>query len=539
MFDRIEELLKELRALCKRRPLSPEDRARLREIAVELKELGLTAEDMAEACDYAYTVFSFRNWIKGVPVKDASAKQSAISLMGRVIDEGLTFDKVRLSLTMGDKLEELGVSLEDVSAVVTESSKAKLPYDQLVKLVLKAKSSGLSLQQLAAALSVKDLLESSGLGFENSQILAETLKTCGPVNEVLKAVNAFGALKAIEDAITGAETKRDAIAEKIEQLTIKVSELEGKRASIESELNLHARLVELGFSEEVMKKLLDSSNKFGGPKGVMDAVNVYASLQEISSKLGDTKKKLREVETQLRQTEAEHNHLTPIIAMTESLLYTFKLNKEGIEDILKTARMYGEPLGILQAIGKYGETKNIEKQIKALEGRKIELEARVEVLEKELKKLRGLLDEVKRTAKGILDPFTHNMISNADLLRKKFSETIDAIALKYEEYFQRLSNVIGQAGKLEEELRLARIVSAMIKFPSEAKDVPLDFATLMVEGVSKMCSAKGFNPKIKAGEIFGKKYYFLTASSEMELQDLLDWVKRALLTGLDGGQKRA
>ena len=64
----------------------------------------------------------------------------------------------------------------------------------------------------------------------------------------------------------------------------------------------------------------------------------------------------------------------------------------------------------------------------------------------------------------------------------------------------------------------------MIKYPSQAKELPLDFDIQMLEGIRKHCIAKGIKIKVKPTDAISKKTY----APEMELLDLVDWTLKGL-----------
>jgi hypothetical protein len=72
-----------------------------------------------------------------------------------------------------------------------------------------------------------------------------------------------------------------------------------------------------------------------------------------------------------------------------------------------------------------------------------------------------------------------------------YQQQIDIIKKESQEYGIR----VGQAKLLEEELNQARMIFSILKFPSEAKNLPSDFAPLLLEA-AKLCYTKGMNPTI-------------------------------------------
>jgi hypothetical protein len=80
---------------------------------------------------------------------------------------------------------------------------------------------------------------------------------------------------------------------------------------------------------------------------------------------------------------------------------------------------------------------------------------------------------------------------------------------------------LGGATILEEELQLARIILAILKYPTEVKNLSIDYVILMLDGAVKLCRVKGINPKIKAGEALIVAENTLLSGMEVETQEEL------------------
>ena len=74
----------------------------------------------------------------------------------------------------------------------------------------------------------------------------------------------------------------------------------------------------------------------------------------------------------------------------------------------------------------------------------------------------------------------------------------------YEEYSKKFGELKAEAAKLEEELKVASIVNVIIKYPIDAKDLPIDYDILMLNAIIQHCTIKNINPKVKAGELLAE-----------------------------------
>jgi chromosome segregation ATPase len=136
---------------------------------------------------------------------------------------------------------------------------------------------------------------------------------------------------------------------------------------------------------------------------------------------------------------------------------------------------------VLEAIGKYDNLKSIERQTEELENKKIEKEASVKVLENRIHELKGQEDAIKSSIDGLLKPILQEIVQS-------FNNSIQAITTTYQQQLSLLKNAteeyakrLGAAVILEEELRHARIIMAIFKYPTEAaKNLPIDYVILML-----------------------------------------------------------
>lgn len=82
---------------------------------------------------------------------------------------------------------------------------------------------------------------------------------------------------------------------------------------------------------------------------------------------------------------------------------------------------------------------------------------------------------------------------------------------------------------LEEELKFAKVINFIIKYPLEARELPLDYAIILLDAVKKMLVAKRIEVKIKAREA-GMDKTMLFDGMEFEVKDLVEGARRALET---------
>ncbi len=525
--EEMEEIIRELLSLAGRKPLSKADLSRAKRLMVKLREMGFTNSQISDLTDGGWSEATVKLYTRGVTVKDPSPKADASKLLVEMVNRGLTLNDVELSISIKVDSDAKGVSLEDISSLLEEVKRSKVSVKDLLQIYGGLKDSGLSIIQLSQWLSYRSELEDAGFTLDGLKKVYEASKNYGSYIEVLEAINTYGSHKTIEAEVKRVTSEKEKLEKQVNEMNSVVKELEEKRAPLEEALRLYEELKNLGFDEEALKQLETSSEKYGGVKRVLEAVNTYTSLAELKSKVEEHEKKRVNVESELKTVQADHAHLQTVIAMCDTLLYKYRFSVPAMKEIYEMAKKYGEPIEVIKAIGRYGELKAIETELEKLSSKRGELESRVKELNKQLEGLRALSEEVKNTARGLLEPFTADIGKNVELLMQKFSEAFDTISTKYKEYAEELGELKADAGGLEEELRLARVLQALIKYPSEGEKYPLDYDILMLRGVMNHCRVKGVNPKVAPSEPIRSKYYF---AREVELLDLVDWTMRGLIT---------
>lgn len=527
MNEGLEKIVGELLSLAKKKPRSDSDLARAKNLMFELKKMGYKNREISELTDGGWSEPTVKLYTRGTKVRDPVPKENSIKLLTQLVRMGLTLEDVKTTISMKADLDAEDVSLEDLSSLIGEAKRSKVSVKNLLQMHGGLNASGLTLLQIGEILSYKSYLDDAGFTLDDLKKVSQASKTYGGYSKVLEAISTYGSLKAIEAEVKRVGSEKEELETRVGGLKTEVRDLEEKRRLLESALNVYEDLKNLGFDEAALKALKKSSDRYGGVKEVLESVTNFTNLGELESKVREIEKKRLDVESELKRVHAEHAHLQTIIGMCDTLLYKYKFSVSAINEIYEMAKKYGEPFEALKALGRFGDLEALEKEVEKASTKKVELESRVKELTNQVQEYRAQLEELKNTARGLLKPFTADLRKNVELLSEKFSEALDTISTKYEEFAEGLGERKAEAGRLEEELQLARVVQALIKYPSESEKYPLDYDILMLRGVMNHCRVKEVNPKIRAGDTISQKYY-IRSSTEFELLDLIDWVMRGL-----------
>src|SRR5215831_9600026 len=121
-------------------------------------------------------------------------------------------------------------------------------------------------------------------------------------------------------------------------------------------------------------------------------------------------------------------------------------------------------------------------------------------MHKQLQGLQATAETIRESATGLLQPLSVELAKTIENTFQKitsvYSESFSIMKKESQEYAKRLAD----AKVLEEELDLARKLHAIMKFPTEASSLPLDYAILLLDSVGKFCWAKGIDPKISLND---------------------------------------
>lgn len=527
MNEGLEKIVGELLSLAKKKPRSDTDLARAKNLMFELKKMGYKNREISELTDGGWSEPTVKLYTRGEKVRDPTPKENSIKILTQLVSMGLTLEDVKTTISMTADLDAEDVNLKDVSSLLGEAKRSNVSVKDLLQLHRDVKVSGLTLVQFGEVLSYKSDLDDAGFTLDGLKKVSQVSKTYGGYSKVLEAINAYSSLKAIEAEVKRVGSAKEELEKRVGGLKAEVKDLEEEKKLIESALNVYEDLKNLDFDEAALKALKKLSDRYGGVKEVLESVNTFTNLGELESKVREIETKRLDVESELKRVHAEHAHLQTIIGMCDTLLYKYKFSVSAINEIYEMAKKYGEPFEAIKALGRFGDLGALEKEVEKASTKKVELESRVKELRNQVQDYRAQMEELKNTARGQLKSITADLRKNVELLSEKSSEALDTISTKYEEFAEGLGERKAEAGRLEEELQLARVVQALIKYPSESEKYPLDYDILMLRGVMNHCRVKEVNPKIKAGDTISQKYY-ISSSKEFELLDLIDWAMRGL-----------
>jgi len=532
--EELEDAVRELLRLAGMKPLSSEDLKRAKELMRRLREMGWTNVEVSELTDGGWSESTVKPYTRGVKVKDRNPKGNVTSLFAELVSRGLSVEDVESVLSVGREIEARGVIFDDVAEVLEDSRKQGVDVEDLVGLCRDVKEAALTLPQIKELLSYRADLESLRITGEGIRDLLAMAKKIGPFNTVVKSIEEYGKLTAIQkervelsaevERLTGEKVGLEKL---LQELKNTLEKLRKQEADIKDTIEKYRYLVDAGFTDEVLSGLKETLSGFGKLEDALSAVNTYASLKEIQ----DEKEK---VEADLKSVQAQYADLQHVIALSRELLYKYGFSVDSIHTLYDLAKKHGNLYEVMKAVGAYGDLKALRNEIEKLEATRSTVEEKVKEARAQLQEVRGISDEVKKSARGLLKPLSSEINRGVRSIETAFSKAMQGIESRYEvqirgleEYAERLGKLKAEAGRLEEDLRFARVIRAALVEPEIAKQYPIGYVEKLIEVAYRLCDIKEFNPKVGAPQEVVKSSETLFVTSKVRVKDLLYWASFA------------
>jgi hypothetical protein len=223
---------------------------------------------------------------------------------------------------------------------------------------------------------------------------------------------------------------------------------------------------------------------------------------------------------------AEDAHVREAIGICKEMITKYAFTTAAFNDIIELAKKCGSPTQIVNVLAQYGD---LTGQIKRLSDQKTSLDSEVKSLQENASKSKAELEGTRQSITGLLKP-----VSNE--INKAYTDAINNITATYQEQLRALKGAseeygerLGKSLALKDELEFAKVINLIIKYPLEARELPLDYAIILLDAVKKMLVAKRIEVKIKTREAgMDKSVPFV--GMEFEVKDLVEGARRALET---------
>jgi len=390
----IEQLAKRFLALASKPMLSKAELAEARELMRDLKEEGMTNEQISQLSDGKWTPSTVKGYVKGVKPGASGEWQSALTLFDQMLAIDMSLDDMKRALTVHQSLEAAHVDLDEVTELVLAADAASVDKGALVEFYGQLKQHSLSVQNVELVLGFKKGLEENGLGLDSLEPMVELAKNYGQPSAILDAVAKYGSITEITEQVTAATEELDNVNNRLTSAKGELQQVQTKASKLHGVLQAWYRVARLGFSETLLTKLAGLVGTHDSIEAVLQMAEGCASYLEVCQKVEEAKANLGTKKAKLEKLDADHAHLKASIDMCNTLINKRKFGLDAIAMVFSVAEQYGEPVGVLKAIERYGKIEPMEHKLGELEGKITAREERLSQLQgrvgEELEKLDSL-----------------------------------------------------------------------------------------------------------------------------------------------------
>jgi hypothetical protein len=393
-----------------------------------------------------------------------------------------------------------------ISGVEPEESAIR---DRMAQLLVDMIKADLGFDDITAALKIRNELPDGVTVKQLASLVADVQQNPDAVGGVKGMVSMYSEMKA-QQGLTFAQVKEFLVYQR------EIISLAGIQTMHLQKISEVAKKYRKGD----INQLMDALSSFDSLESLKEEVKKEEDVIEAATKKGHSAEK----DAALAMTQ--YTHVREAIAICKEMISKYGFTTAAFNDISELAKKCGSPTEVLNVLAHYV---SLTGQIKMLSAQKTSLDSEVKSLQENASKLKAELEGIRQSIAGLLQP-----VSNE--INKAYTDAINNITTTYqgqlralkgasEEYGERL----GKSLALEEDLKFAKVINLIIKYPLEARELPLDYAIILLDAVKKMLVAKRIEVKIKTREAgMDKSVPFV--GMEFEVKDLVEGARRALET---------
>ena len=364
----IEDLGKRFVALVNKSMLSKVEHGEVRNLMRQLKEEGMSNEEISGLSRGQWTSSTVKGYTKGVKAHASNEWQSTVNLFDELMAANMTVDDVGSALAVSQELEIHHTSLDQVIDLLDAVESSSIDMPDLIQLHQGLKQNGLLPQEVANALAYKQQLEENGLDLDSLSSVAELAKKHGDPQEIIEAVSKYGSLVELEEHVAATKQELDGLNQQLADVHEQLKQVENMSSELRGALEVYEEVARLGFTEAQLLKLATLARKHGTVKRALDAVEGYVDYTDIASKVNKAKADLSSTKAKIEKLEAEHAHLKTVITMCQTLLQQYKFGLDAIATILSVAKQYGEAVDVLKGLEAYGKLEALQQELDNLKG---------------------------------------------------------------------------------------------------------------------------------------------------------------------------
>ncbi len=377
----IEELGKRFKALAGKPILSKAEQGEVRGLMRQLKEEGIGNDEISELSKGRWSASTVKGYTKGIKSSAANPWHNVVSLFDELVAADMTLDDVEAALVVSQELEEHHTGLEQVIDLLNIVDSSSIDVATLIQFHRELEQCGLSLKNVSEVLACKAELEGKGLMLESLNSLVEVAKTYGDTRQVIEAISKYGSLIELKEQIAAAKQELANLNQQVAGAHEQLEQVEAKLSQSKEPLEAYEKAAKFGFGEVQLVRLANLTQKHGGVKKVLEAVQAYTDLGDIVNKVNKAKADLASTKAEVNKLETQHAHLQTGITMCQTLIQQYKFGLDAIFTISSVAKKYGEPISVLKAVEAFGNLQAINNELAKQKGKVVGLREQIALLE--------------------------------------------------------------------------------------------------------------------------------------------------------------
>ena len=365
----IEELARRFAALASKQNLSKIEHGEAVKLMQQLKEAGVTNDEISKLSKGKWTPSTIKFYTPGIRATHPSPWENTMVLLNDLISTGLTLDDVETAVSVHQNLKEKDITLDQVVDLLRTADAASMELGTLIQTHENLRKSELSLKDIQETLGFRKELERRDFGLDSLMHLVELIKKYGKPDQVIEAVSEYGSLKDLRDQNNVAQIDLENSRQAIICLEQEMDQIGNKLSKMEEPLEAYEKVKGLGFTEEVLNRLSNLAQKYGGVGKTFKAVEAFTDYSDIVGKCNEAKANLANLEANNAKLETSYCHLKTAIDMCDTLIQEYKFGLDAIATIFSVAKKYGEPLEVLKVIEAYGKLQSVQQELEKQEAK--------------------------------------------------------------------------------------------------------------------------------------------------------------------------
>jgi len=416
---------------------------------------------MALSGNYHLPESTVKNHVKGVTASSDAPAQKAVEFLTKALDESVTFQSIHSFLEVKIVADDNKVSINDIVGLVRTLNGLHIPLNDFVNDYKRMRDAELTPLNLKTFLGYKDRLEVKGFGLNHLGLIDEASKKLGGPEQVLTAISKYSDLKELQKAVKETADQKKAASDELENTHRESTKLKNERSELNTQinsakvlLNRIKRVQDLGYTELLLKNLVDLTKTAGGISQTLTALRKLIKKHELDNTLLDLQNQKKKLELEKTTAQEANAHLNAHIAATRKLIEDHKLGLDAIAALLRIAKKYGSAPDVLKAFENYDSVNELKKEQSSLRTQIDNANANLKELTAQEKVLRDSVAKVIPEIESNVKRWIKSLDDKLNETTTTVESTLKTQSQKFNEAFtEYLSNMKGLKEGLDDDFK--------------------------------------------------------------------------------------